>query len=155
VLVETARRLRSVIRETDFLIRWGGEEFLLVARATHAGEAAVLAERLRAAIAARPFDLGDGKSLAVTCSVGFASFPFCAAAPRLASWSEITRLADQALYLAKEDGRNRWIGVQASAAPRDRAHFDQICRDPRAAQGRGDIALLRSAPASDALSGSP
>jgi len=155
VLVETARRLRSVIRETDFLIRWGGEEFLLVARATHAGEATVLAERLRAAIAAGPFDLGDGKSLAVTCSIGFASFPFYAAEPRLASWSEITRLADQALYLAKEDGRNRWIGVQACSAPRDRAHFDQICRDPRAAQGRGDVTLLRSAPASGALSGSP
>ena len=75
-LVKTARRLRSVIRETDFLIRWGGEEFLLVARATHAGEAAVLAERLRAVVADQPFDIGDGRSLVVTCSIGFASFPF-------------------------------------------------------------------------------
>jgi diguanylate cyclase (GGDEF)-like protein len=56
VLVEMARRLRSVIRETDFLIRWGGEEFLLVARATHAGEGAVLAERLRAVVAERVRD---------------------------------------------------------------------------------------------------
>jgi diguanylate cyclase (GGDEF)-like protein len=144
VLVETARRLRSVIRETDFLIRWGGEEFLLVARATHAGDATVLAERLRAVVAESPFDLGDGRSLAITCSIGFASFPFCAGEPRLASWSEVTRLADQALYVAKEEGRNRWIGVEARSTPRDRAHFEQICGDPRAAQAEGAVALLRS-----------
>jgi predicted signal transduction protein with EAL and GGDEF domain len=104
----------------------------------------VLAERLRAVVAEAPFDLGDAKSLVVTCSIGFASFPFCAPEPRLASWSEVTRLADQALYLAKEEGRNRWIGVEARTAPRDRAHFEQICRDPRAAQAEGDIALLRA-----------
>jgi diguanylate cyclase (GGDEF)-like protein len=144
VLVETARRLRNVIRETDFLIRWGGEEFLLVARATHAGDATVLAERLRAVVAESPFDLGEGQSLAITCSIGFASFPFCAGEPRLASWSEVTRLADQALYVAKEEGRNRWIGVEARSAPRDRAHFEQICSDPRAAQAEGALAFLRS-----------
>ena len=135
---------RSVIRETDFLIRWGGEEFLLVARATHAGEGAVLAERLRGVIAEQAFDIGDGKALAVTCSVGFASFPFYAGEPRLANWSEVTRLADQALYVAKEGGRNRWAGVEAVGAPRDRAHFEQICRDPRTAEAEGDVTLLRS-----------
>ncbi len=144
VLVEMARRLRSVIRETDFLIRWGGEEFLLVARATHAGEGAVLAERLRGVVAEQAFDIGDGTSLAITCSIGFASFPFYAGAPRLARWSEVTRLADQALYVAKEGGRNRWAGVEGRAAPRDRAHFEQICRDPRTAEAAGELVMLRS-----------
>ena len=144
VLVEMARRLRSVIRETDFLIRWGGEEFLLVARATHAGEGAVLAERLRGVVAEQPFEIGDGKSLPVTCSIGFASFPFYADEPRLASWSEVTRLADQALYVAKEGGRNRWAGVEACGAARDRAHFEQVCRDPKAAAATGDVTVLRA-----------
>ena len=144
VLVEAARRLRGVIRETDFLIRWGGEEFLLVARATHAGEGAVLAERMRHAIAAQAFDVGDGKSLPVTCSIGFASFPFCATQPRVASWSEVTRLADQALYLAKQDGRNRWAGIESAAALRDRAHFEQICRDPWSAEKAGDVRVPRA-----------
>ena len=144
VLVETARRLRSAIRESDFLIRWGGEEFLLVARATHAGEGAVLAERLRCAVAEQAFEIGDGKALPVTCSVGFASFPFCAAQPRLATWSEVTRIADQALYVAKQDGRNRWAGIEAAHPPRDRAHFEQICRDPRAAEDDGDVKILRA-----------
>jgi len=144
VLVEMARRLRSVIRETDFLIRWGGEEFLLVARATHAGEGAVLAERLRGVVAEQPFEIGDGKSLPVTCSIGFASFPFYADEPRLASWSEVTRLADQALYVAKEGGRNRWAGIEARDAARDRAHFEQICRDPKAAEATGEVTVLRA-----------
>ena len=144
VLVEMARRLRSVIRETDFLIRWGGEEFLLVARATHAGEGAVLAERLRGVVADQPFEIGDGKSLPVTCSVGFASFPFYADGPRLASWSEVTRLADQALYVAKEGGRNRWAGIEAAGQARDRAHFEQVCRDPKAAEAAGDVTVLRA-----------
>ena len=144
VLVEMARRLRSVIRETDFLIRWGGEEFLLVARATHAGEGAVLAERLRAVVAERPFEIGDGRSLPVTCSIGFASFPFHADEPRLANWSEVTRLADQALYLAKEGGRNRWAGIEAAGKARDRAHFEQVCRDPKSAEAAGDVNVLRA-----------
>lgn len=143
VLCEIAQRLRGVVRETDFLIRWGGEEFLLVARATHADEGRVLAERLRFAVAALPFDLGGGQSLTSTCSIGFASYPFHPREPRLATWSEITRLADQALYLAKNEGRNRWVGFRAVGGALDRAGFEQVCRDPKAAERRGDLDILR------------
>ena len=100
--------------------------------------------RLRTVVAERTFDIGDDESLAVTCSIGFASFPFYAGEPRVANWSEVTRLADQALYVAKEGGRNRWAGIEAARAPRDRAHFEQICRDPRAAEADGDVIMLRS-----------
>ncbi len=143
VLVIMAERLRGVVRETDFLVRWGGEEFLLVARATQAGQAAVLAERLRAAVEAPVFALADGRMLAMTCSIGFASYPFWCQRPGLVSWGEVTRLADQALYMAKQEGRNRWIGIDAAAQVRDQAHFDEICRDPRQAQARGDVVILR------------
>ena len=103
----------------------------------------MLAERLRAAVAEQAFEIGDGNALPVTCSIGFASFPFCDARPRLATWSEVTRIADQALYLAKQDGRNRWAGVEAARPPRDRGHFEQICRDPRSAEEAGDVTILR------------
>lgn len=76
ILRGIAQRLHGVVRETDFPIRRGGEEFLLVARATHADEGPVLAERLRCSVAAQPFDLGGGQSLTSTCSIGFASYPF-------------------------------------------------------------------------------
>jgi diguanylate cyclase (GGDEF)-like protein len=145
VLVEMARRLRSVIRETDFLIRWGGEEFLLVARATHAGEGAVLAERLRGVVSERPFELGGGESLPVTCSVGFACYPFYATQPRLANWSEVTRLADEALYIAKDGGRNRWAGIESNGAVPARTRFEEICRAPQAAEAAGDVVIVRAA----------
>jgi len=144
VLVEAARRMRGAIRESDFLIRWGGEEFLLVARATHAGEGAVLAERLRSV---HHLILEQSERQAASrgsAAGGISSFPYCAAQPRLATWSEVTRIADQALYLAKQDGRNRWAGVEAARPPRDRGHFEQICRDPRSAEDAGDVTILRA-----------
>src|SRR5450830_1173361 len=93
----------EVFRESDYLVRWGGEEFLVLARATRRDEARVVAERIRRAVADREFLLPDGERLRKTCSIGFACFPFVPDAPRLLSWSEVVELADQALYLAKHN----------------------------------------------------
>jgi len=115
VLVQMQERLREVFRESDHLIRWGGEEFLVLARATHRDDARVVAERIRRAVANRPFTLPDGALLDKTCSIGFACFPFVPAEPRLLSWSEVVELADQGLYLVKRSGRNAWAGVYSTA----------------------------------------
>jgi GGDEF domain-containing protein len=53
-------RLRKVFRDSDYLVRWGGEEFLVVVRFIPRGRAAELAERARQAVADQPFDLPDG-----------------------------------------------------------------------------------------------
>jgi diguanylate cyclase (GGDEF)-like protein len=115
VLVQMQERLREVFRETDYLIRWGGEEFLVLARATHRDDAKAVAERIRATVAERRFILPDGTELSKTCSIGFACFPFVAAEPRLLSWSEVVELADQGLYLVKRSGRNGWAAVYSTA----------------------------------------
>ncbi|MEO7104733.1 MAG: diguanylate cyclase, partial [Rhodoferax sp.] len=73
VLVQMRERLQSVARESDYIIRWGGEEFLLVAHATNRQEGHVIAERIRVAVADLPCELGSGQQLQRTCSVGFAS----------------------------------------------------------------------------------
>jgi diguanylate cyclase (GGDEF)-like protein len=144
VLVQVAQRLREVARETDYLIRWGGEEFLIVARATHAQDGPALAERLRQAIGAQPFDIGDAQPPIVrTCSIGFAGYPFHPQAPRLATWSEIARLADQALYVAKAEGRNRWVGLFSPDAVPTRESFEETCHDPSAALLRGHLGVAR------------
>ncbi len=122
VLVQMQERLREVFRETDYLIRWGGEEFLVLARATHREDAKVVAERMRRAVADRPFILPDGAELAKTCSIGFACFPFVTAEPRLLAWSEVVELADQGLYLAKRSGRNAWVGLYAT----DDVHYEDL-----------------------------
>lgn len=111
VLTQAVARLKSAIRESDELIRWGGEEFLLAARQTRREDAPILAERLRAAVAAAPFDLGENRSLVRTCSIGFAAYPFLLGAPGRPDWETVVDLADQALYAAKASGRNGWVGA--------------------------------------------
>jgi diguanylate cyclase (GGDEF)-like protein len=115
VLVQFGARLRSVLRESDYLVRWGGEEFLAVARDTDRLRAEELAERMRAVIAATPFALDDGGEIAVTCSVGFACVPFELERPQARSWQQVVNLADLGLYAAKRSGRNAWVGVHTAS----------------------------------------
>ncbi|MBV8033773.1 ligand-binding sensor domain-containing diguanylate cyclase [Roseateles sp.] len=114
VLVQFGARLRSVLRESDYLVRWGGEEFLAVARDTDRLRAEELAERMRSVVAAMPFTLDDGSELAVSCSVGFACMPFEPERPQARSWQQVVNLADLGLYAAKRSGRNAWVGVHAA-----------------------------------------
>ncbi|MGH8107674.1 MAG: two-component regulator propeller domain-containing protein [Arenimonas sp.] len=114
VLVEVSQRLRHVFREADYLIRWGGEEFLIITRSTAAEDAHILAERVRSHIVDNHFDLGDGISLTKSCSIGFACFPFMPHSPRALGWHEIVEIADIALYAAKRAGRNGWVGISAT-----------------------------------------
>jgi diguanylate cyclase (GGDEF)-like protein len=79
VLVQMRQRLQQAFRQADYLVRWGGEEFLIVARATPRARAPELAERARAAVADTPFVLEDGTRCIKTCSVGFAAFPLAPA----------------------------------------------------------------------------
>jgi len=117
VLMQLRARLERVFRDSDYLVRWGGEEFLVVARGARRADAALLAERLRVAVAGEPFAIGPDQALQRTCSIGFASFPFVPRAPRWLNWVQVVELADRALYLAKGSGRNRAIGVVPGDAP--------------------------------------
>ncbi len=110
VLVETARRLTSVARQSDLVVRWGGEEFLLVSRDADRAEAQALAARLLDVIGKTPFDAGEGREAKLTCSVGWAPFPWSASKPSERSHEEVLKVADRALSLAKEAGRNRAVG---------------------------------------------
>ena len=57
------------------------------------------------------FDLGDGDTVRLSCSVGFTFFPFQTDAPNLFTWEQVLDLADRALYKAKQAGRDQWVGV--------------------------------------------
>jgi len=111
VLVEIARRISSAIRHSDALIRWGGEEFLVVSRYTNRHDADVLAARVLKTVGSEPFDLADGRSIRRTCSVGWAVFPWFVNEPEALHYEEVLRLADSALYQAKNAGRNQAIGM--------------------------------------------
>jgi two-component system cell cycle response regulator len=101
VLQGVARVLESVARRSDFVARWGGEEFVVALPQTGTAGARVAAERVRRAIASATHKIPDGRPLLVTASVGVAS----AEAP----WSleALIGAADEAMYSAKARGRNR------------------------------------------------
>jgi len=109
VLREFADRLKKSIRGIDLACRYGGEEFVVVMPDTDLGVAALVAERIRRRIAGEPFPIGEGgRPLEVTISVGIAA--------RIGpddDAAQILKRADEALYRAKRDGRNR---VAADAA---------------------------------------
>jgi diguanylate cyclase (GGDEF)-like protein len=111
VLQQTAAILRDTVREVDRVVRWGGEEFLVMAIDASLEEAPLMAERLRSRMADHAFDIGDGREIRLSCSVGFACFPVLYLDPGCFSWEQVLNLADQCLYEAKEAGRNRWVGI--------------------------------------------
>lgn len=93
--------MRENLRTTDLCVRYGGEEFVVLMPATDAGQARATSDRLRRKIAASHIKLADGNDVSVTVSIGIAEwFPG-------QHLDELIALADQALYRAKDGGRNR------------------------------------------------
>lgn len=111
LLVEIARQISSGIRHSDVLIRWGGDEFLVVSRYTNRDEASILAERVLQAVGGGACVLKGGQGLRCTCSIGWAVFPWFVRAPEAVEYTEVLRLADSALYEAKKTGKNRAMGM--------------------------------------------
>ncbi len=139
VLVQAASVLRTSLRASDTLVRWGGEEFLVVMRFVDREQAAPLAEKLRAALENHAFLLADGTTLRRSGSIGFAPFPFSTAHPAAASWEDVVQVADCCLYAAKRAGRNRCVGVEGGPSADALARF---LAQPAAALARGDVRLL-------------
>jgi diguanylate cyclase (GGDEF)-like protein len=116
VLMQMRERLQKACRESDYLVRWGGEEFLVVARDARLEEAPNLAERIRRCVEEDPFAIDADQRITKTCSIGFTCFPFHKGGPTAASWLDVVNLADRALYMAKQNGRNAWVGIYPEAA---------------------------------------
>ncbi len=102
VLVETAGRISSICRPYDVVGRYGGEEFLIVLPGTGIAETRRIAERIRKAMAAEPFH-SEKADITVTMSLGV----FAATAGPAMNPGMLVRMADNALYRAKNNGRNR------------------------------------------------
>ena len=103
VLQELAARMRASVRNIDMVCRTGGEEFIAVLPATDLRVAEKIAERMRKAISARPFNAA-AVPINITVSIGIAAIE----GPD-GNIEELLKRADQALYRAKRDGRNRIV----------------------------------------------
>jgi len=120
VLIEIAKRLRSTVRDTDMVMRWGGEEFLIFSPKANAAHLKSLAQRVLDAIGATPMAVGD-KMVPITVTGGFLSLPFSGLSEVDCNWEKAMQIADMALYLGKVNGRNRAYGLNRLLAP-----FEQV-----------------------------
>ncbi|MEU4772127.1 diguanylate cyclase, partial [Micromonospora sp. NPDC023644] len=116
VLAEFARRVRGEIREVDLAFRQGGEEFVLLLPETDARGAAIVAERLGAAVRDAPIAAdghgGAAVAIGVTVSIGIAVHP-----DHGGTGQQVLDAADDALYAAKAAGRDTWRIAEVRAGP--------------------------------------
>ena len=149
VLIEVARRLRDTLREQDLIVRWGGEEFLVVTQSLASDQVETLARRMLATLNQFPVAIGAGR-VSVSASIGFATFPIGPSALSV-SWERAINLVDTAMYLAKAHGRNRAYGVRLLQES-DELSLDAITHSLEAAwrDGRVDLTLLQGRAALEA-----
>jgi diguanylate cyclase (GGDEF)-like protein len=138
VLREIADALRDILRETDMIVRWGGEEFLAFLPSVPRASLDEVARRLLHGIPARTVDY-QGTTLSAQVSIGFAPFPLAPGAGTV-SWERAVNIVDMALYLAKGHGRNRAYGVR-SVDGADGSSMDEIEHDIEAAWRAGRVEL--------------
>ncbi len=115
LLQKITERLSKVMRKSDVLVRWGGEEFLIMSRSADRSGTAIFCSRVLDVISLESFNLSDGIKVSKTCSIGWAPYPWCNGAFEALCAEEVIELADQALYLAKSMGRNQSVGFLPSS----------------------------------------
>lgn len=120
VLVEVSKRLLAIVRDTDMVMRWGGEEFLVYSPKANPAQLRALAERLLYAVGGKPIRVGE-HDLRVTVTAGFLTLPFAGVPEVRCNWEKALQIADMALYLGKVHGRNRAYGLTQLNAPVDQS----------------------------------
>ena len=146
ILQQMGQILMKLFRETDYCIRWGGEEFLVITRFAPRNVAASTAEKIRSSIESHTFEVDADLSIKNTCSIGFASFPFMPQAPAKCSWEQVLDVADTCLYAAKGSQRNAWVGVHISTNCTDNAIIDKFLKTPEQTVQSQAVNVLSSLP---------
>ncbi len=106
VLIDISRRLQATCREHDLVVRWGGEEILLLLDSADPAKMSGFIYRVLQVIAEQPV-LFDNQEIAVTASGGFVHLPFAGIDENILNWEKAIQIVDMALYLSKANGRNQ------------------------------------------------
>ncbi len=112
VLCAVAKTIKGMARQSDTLVRYGGEEFVALLPETEGPDAMALAERMRTAVAALDVPIDPTTTIRVTLSLGVASYPADAA-----DGETLVQRGDGAMYTAKQTGRNRTVGCATAESP--------------------------------------
>jgi diguanylate cyclase (GGDEF)-like protein len=119
VLCEAARRFQEGLDGKGSVGRYGGEEFLVIVPDLNLQEGVERVRHLHQGLSAKPIALDDGREIIVTCSIGLVFSDGFRHSPTF-----LVKLADQALYQAKDQGRNRSVFTDARALPAARSIFE-------------------------------
>ena len=112
VLVAFSDVLKGMIRSDDILVRWGGEEFLIILQNIKRDYLTVFPQKVIKAVSQAQLPLPNNQTISKTCSIGYAQMPFHFCQPDLLSLEQTINLSDFALYMAKENGRNQAVCIE-------------------------------------------
>lgn len=110
-LLEVKERLLASCRQSDVVIRWGGDEFLIIGTTRTMEGAEQFADKVRQTLAAPGYDVGDGNTGRLSGSIGVSAIPFTGNKIGFASWEQVCSVADMGAYIAKGSGRNAWVSI--------------------------------------------
>ncbi len=133
ILLQLSQVLGSLMRSSDYLARWGGEEFLLVFRPMPRRHLQSIANRIHDAVSAHRFGVDGAAPLQLTCSIGLSEHPLFRDAAQGLSWEQSVEMADAALYWVKQNGRDGW----AAFRPTELTDLHRLVRDLQ--QHAGDL----------------
>jgi len=139
VLIEASNRIIAAMREFDLVVRWGGEEFLAVARDAEGEEAPRIAERILDTVGGTPIEIGDDQEIICTCSVGWSTISAHHISSQIPSYETTLNLADKGLYEAKQTGRNRAVGLSIVDVKDDGA--EEYSSSDLSIEGLSDVQL--------------
>lgn len=136
--------LQNCCRKSDTIIRWGGDEFFIVGRHASRLYAEKHAERIRAELANHQYQVGGGHVARLSGSIGLTIFPFAPHKSKLLSWEQVATIADKAAYLAKENGRNAWVGLYGTHRITGEDIYKQVTMDLEGQINRGMVEITTS-----------
>jgi diguanylate cyclase (GGDEF)-like protein len=144
VLQQFAQLMLRMVRTGDYVVRWGGEEFLLVFRPVPRRHVAMLGERIRRVVEQHAFDIGGEHPLTLTCSVGLAEYALSQEGVEGASWEQMIELADAALYWVKQHGRDGWAQLLPTAPEQLPSLLPRLQAEAQALIDSGRLILVGS-----------
>ncbi|WP_223668927.1 ligand-binding sensor domain-containing diguanylate cyclase [Kangiella shandongensis] len=151
VLKQAAECLRTISYGTDTLVRWQGATLLILSRGIEKREQMIMAEKIRSIIASRKFDLGNGASIDVTCSVGFGRFPFLQDPKEVITWEQLIYVISRALAVAKNNSRNAWLGIYTNQFSHPQEIRAQITTNLSGLLASGQLDYVSSIPKSNKI----
>lgn len=114
VLLQVSTMLKDLVRADYVVVRWGGDEFMIIGHTKAFTGAEALAERIRQALDCHVYKFQGNSTKDISCSIGVAPFPFSEACANELDWEHVCQIADRGAYLAKENGRNAWVSLRGT-----------------------------------------